>query len=152
MDIQIAKPDLTESKSIYNIINKDAEKYRILPRDLDEIRTEIRSFFVAKHDSGIIGCVSLYIYSDTLAEIRSLFVEENYKGYGIGKKLVFAGEKEGGSLGINQVFALTKIPGFFTKIGYKKVEKEIFPQKIWQDCLKCEHFPNCDETAVLKEL
>jgi amino-acid N-acetyltransferase len=37
-------------------------------------------------------------------------------------------------------------------LGFKKVDKTVLPHKIWTDCLKCVKFPDCDETAVLKEV
>ena len=40
-------------------------------------------------------------------------------------------------------------PGFFISLGFKEVEKEMFPEKIWADCLKCAKFNCCDEKAVL---
>ena len=36
--------------------------------------------------------------------------------------------------------------------GFRIVNKDMLPQKIWADCIKCIKFPNCDETAVLTEL
>jgi len=28
----------------------------------------------------------------------------------------------------------------------------VFPQKIWSDCIKCAKFPECDETAMIREI
>jgi amino-acid N-acetyltransferase len=32
------------------------------------------------------------------------------------------------------------------------IDKNSLPQKIWGECLKCHKFPECDESAVMKEL
>ena len=55
-------------------------------------------------------------------------------------------------MGLKKVFVLTYVPDFFKKIGFKEVDKSVFPHKIWSDCLKCPKFPDCDETALMIEL
>jgi amino-acid N-acetyltransferase len=37
-------------------------------------------------------------------------------------------------------------------MGFKRVDKNVLPQKIWGDCLRCVKFPDCDEVALVKEL
>ena len=51
-------------------------------------------------------------------------------------------------LGFGEVFALTRVPGFFHKLGFVTVEKGRFPLKVWSDCARCARAPCCDETAV----
>jgi len=41
---------------------------------------------------------------------------------------------------------------FFTRLGFKVVDKSLLPHKIWADCLQCVKFPSCDEIAVLLEV
>jgi amino-acid N-acetyltransferase len=60
--------------------------------------------------------------------------------------------KESRLLGVKRVFALTYQPDFFERLGFKKVDKAVLPHKIWTDCLKCVKFPDCDETALVKEM
>jgi amino-acid N-acetyltransferase len=60
--------------------------------------------------------------------------------------------KEALSLGLDMVFVLTYVPQFFAGIGFKEIEKSTLPHKIWADCIKCPKFPDCDETALIKEL
>ncbi len=59
--------------------------------------------------------------------------------------------KETKELGINRVFALTYKPEYFEKAGFKKIEKDELPHKIWSECINCPKFPDCDEVAMLKE-
>jgi len=41
---------------------------------------------------------------------------------------------------------------FFEKCGFAVTDKKVFPQKIWSDCIKCAKFPECDETAMIREI
>jgi amino-acid N-acetyltransferase len=100
----------------------------------------------------IYGVCGLGICWEELAEIRSLAVSVDEQGKGFGSRLVMACLEEARSLGLSKVFALTYVPGFFVRFGFKEVEKLVLPHKIWADCLKCHKFPNCDETAVMLDL
>ena len=56
---------------------------------------------------------------------------------------------EAHSLEIPTVFALTYQPGFFEKCGFRIVQKEDMPQKVWKECINCPKFPHCDEIAMV---
>jgi amino-acid N-acetyltransferase len=148
--ITVRKAVPEDAAAIQEVLDHYASEERLLRRSRDEIIENIRDFFVALHEGLVCGCCALKIYSDTLAEIRSLAVREGDQHQGAGAALMDACEQEALSFGIRDVFALTYIPDFFKKRGYGIAAKEIFPQKIWRDCFKCSQFPDCRETAVLK--
>jgi amino-acid N-acetyltransferase len=54
-------------------------------------------------------------------------------------------------LGVKEdVLVLTYLPGFFEKLGFREIDKESIPEhKIWADCIKCIHFPVCNEVALV---
>lgn len=43
--------------------------------------------YLATHDGKVAGCVALGKLSDTVGEMRTLFVRPNFRGLGVGKKL-----------------------------------------------------------------
>lgn len=130
-----------------------AAEGKLLPRSADELLENIRDFQVhPAADGSPAGCCALRIYSADLGEIRSLAVSPGAGGHGAGSALIAACEADARRLGITRVFALTYIPDFFLRLGYQVVSKETLPQKIWRDCFKCAHFPNCGEIAVVKHL
>jgi amino-acid N-acetyltransferase len=148
----IRKARLDEIKEIQRLIKLYAPRGGILPRSLSELYDHLRDFFVFIRNRKVIGICALHICWDDLAEIRSLAVQEEDRNKGIGAKLVKACLEESRLLGVKRVFALTYEPEFFERLGFKKVDKTVLPHKIWTDCLKCVKFPDCDETALLKEL
>jgi amino-acid N-acetyltransferase len=83
-----------------------------------------------------------------IAEIRSLCVDETFRNRGIGGELVRACLEDAKPLGVTRVFVLTYIPDFFQKMGFSHVDKGTLPHKVWSHCLKCVHFPNCEEVAM----
>ncbi|MDD2654809.1 MAG: N-acetyltransferase [Candidatus Omnitrophica bacterium] len=149
----IVKAKLDNAKEIHKLINLYAEKDMMLPRSLNEIYENIRDFWVYLDNSRVIGAVALHVVGwDDLGEIKSLAVEAANHKKGIGRKLVDSCIEEAKKLGIKKVFALSFVPDFFKKLGFKVVDKKEFPHKIWAECCNCPKFPNCEEVALAKNI
>ncbi|MFC1869578.1 N-acetyltransferase [Thermodesulfobacteriota bacterium] len=151
----IRKAVVKEVGEIHKLLGHYADEGLLLPRPLSELYEHLRDFFIIEdsdRQGSIIAVCALGICWEDLAEIRSLAVAEVFQGKNVGTQLVERCLEEAVSLGLSKVFTLTYIPAFFTKIGFKEVEKSALPHKIWADCLKCPKFPDCDETAMMKEL
>jgi len=148
MNIRNAK--ISDVKAINALISSYAERDRMLFRSISDIYENLQAFTVAEADGNVVGCCALEIIWSDLAEIKSLAVDEANKEKGIGKMLVTAALEQASLLGVPRVFALTLEPEFFEKLGFKVVEKETLPMKVWSDCARCPKQQNCDEIAVLK--
>lgn len=151
--MSIRKARISDINAIHKLINDFAQKGHLLPRSLSELYDHLRDYVVIERaGQSIIGVCGLRICWEDLAEIKSLAVAPEFQGKGYGRRLVEASVQEAREYGIGKVFTLTYIPGFFVKLGFEEIEKSELPQKIWADCLKCPHFPNCKETALIKYL
>ncbi|TBL70426.1 N-acetyltransferase [Paenibacillus thalictri] len=138
---------------LYEIINGYAEKGIMLPRSKKALNDQIDSFIIAVDEDGqFIGCGSLTRLGQDLVEIRSLGVSDGYQGKGIGKMIVTRLVEEARKMNITKVMALTYEVAFFERNGFSVVQKEIFPEKVWTDCIHCKKLHCCDEIAVLKRL
>ncbi len=147
----VRKARVKDVKRIHELIDFYAKQDMMLPRSEGDIAEGIRDFLVYE-DGRVSGCAALHVYSDKLAEIRSLAVACQDVNKGIGSGLVEACLDEAKGLGIKGVFALTQKSEFFKKFGFNPVEKKELPQKIWSDCSICSKFAKCDEVAYMKEL
>jgi amino-acid N-acetyltransferase len=151
----IRKARIKEVGQIHRLLGHYAGQGLLLPRSLSEIYDHLRDFFIMEDSSKngeIIAVCALGICWEDLAEIRSLAVMEEYQGKDYGSLMVNRCLEEAESLGVKKVFALTYVTGFFSKIGFKQIEKSALPHKIWADCFKCPKFPDCDEIAMMKAL
>ena len=148
------KPTLSHIPQMQRLVEGEVANGVILPRSDDEIATNIRSYTVAADaDDNIVGYVALHIHSPRLAEVRSLVVGAPWRGRGIGRRLVELALEEGKSLGVRDVLALTYSKEFFERLGFNEIQKSDIPEhKIWQDCIKCKHFPVCNEVAMMRGL
>ncbi|HKA59845.1 MAG TPA: N-acetyltransferase [Gemmatimonadales bacterium] len=121
----------------------------LLPRSNYDLCRHIKEYVVAvAPDGAIVGTGSLKVYSTSLAEIAGLAVRNDQQGRGVGKALVEALVLDARALGLTEVFGLTRKPLFFMRLGFRVVEKEQFPLKVWADCARCPRQHACDEVAV----
>ncbi len=150
MNIRNAKID--DVKAIHALITDYAERDIMLFRSLPDIYENLQSFNVVEIDGNIVGCCALQIIWADLAEIKSLAVDGNTTGRGVGKALVAAATEQAGNIGLPRIFAFTLTPDFFQKLGFEIIEKDDLPMKVWSDCATCSKQQNCDEIAVIKKL
>jgi amino-acid N-acetyltransferase len=138
---------------IQEIICAHAELGKMLFKSYAQLYEDLRDFGVYETEGGdVVGCVALTIIWADLAEVRSLAVDEEYRGKGIGRKLVEWTVEEGRRLGIRRLMALTYEQTFFERLGFDVVAKEALPLKVWSDCVRCPKRDGCDEIAVVRVL
>jgi N-acetylglutamate synthase-like GNAT family acetyltransferase len=91
---------------------------RLVPRERDELRQLIDTFWVAEEDGAIVGCCCLEVYSPKIAELRSLAVRESHRRRGIGAQLTAAAVEEANRRGIPQVLVVTSNRDFFERLNF----------------------------------
>ncbi|MCL6602497.1 MAG: N-acetyltransferase [Paenibacillus sp.] len=137
---------------LYLMIEEYAQKGIMLPRSRAALQRQIDLFVVAEMDGKVVGCGSLCRLGNDLVEIRSLGLRDEYQGKGIGSLIVNELTEEARRQKIPKIMALTYAVDFFLRNGFDIVQKEIFPEKVWTDCVNCSKQHACDEIAVLKML
>ncbi len=152
--VELVKATLDDILQMQSLITSEVTDGVILQRSDDEVATNIRSYVLAKEEGELLGYTALHIHSPRLAEIRSLIVSASQRGKHIGQKLVMFTLAEAKDLGvIEEVLVLTYLPEFFKKMDFIEIAKESIPEhKIWTDCIKCIHFPVCNETSLVYRL
>ena len=153
MQIKFIKAKLTDIACMQELVRPEVASGVILERSNDEVATNIRSYILAYIGEELIGFTALHIHTIELAEIRSLIIKNGFRGQKIGEQLVEKALNEGKALGVKRVLSLTYKQSFFERIGFIEIPKESLPEhKIWADCIKCKHFPICNEVSLIKEL
>jgi N-acetylglutamate synthase-like GNAT family acetyltransferase len=79
-------------------------------------------------------------------------VSKDAHGKGLGRTIVAAVEALARKRGIYDVFALTLQPEFFAAVGYQRVDRARYPEKIRRDCLGCARRFACNEICFAKNL
>lgn len=137
---------------IHHLIEIYAAQGNLLPRPMSELYRHLRDFFVIEVHGKVAACGALEIFTESLGEVRSLVVDDVFKGRGFGRMLVERIAEEARTIGLKRLMALTYVAPFFHKLGFTTVAMDTLPEKVWGICVKCYKFNNCDETAMLLEL
>lgn len=146
--MSVRRAKMSDVDSIYALTDFWAAKGEILPRTRDNIIHDIQNFVVAEIDGKVVGSASLYIYQTSLAEIRSIVIEESAHKQGQGEALVqylleFAHQME-----LQQIIVLTYIPQYFAKLGFNVIEKSSLAENIIEDSEPSPYKDPADEVAM----
>jgi N-acetylglutamate synthase-like GNAT family acetyltransferase len=140
---------ISDAEAIYRLIAHYAEQGLLLPRAEEEIRRSIGHFLVLHEKGNVVSCVALESYGADLAEIRSLAVDPQIRGRGVGSKLISFALAEARRRGIARVFAVTHAPDFFLRQGFEATRRQSLAEKIERDCRTCSKRRTCKLVAVI---
>ena len=141
-----------DAESIQNLLRIFSETGKVLFRSLDDITENILSFWIYEKNNDIAGVYSLKTGWGRFVELRSLVVDPQYSNQGIGTKMVEESIKNALLTDCDTLFVLTYAVPMFARLGFRVVDKEKLPHKVWNDCNACLHQENCDETAMVISL
>ncbi len=116
-----------DAESIAAVVNAWTDSGQTIARDEADVARSMRQFTVAVRggatgEERVVGCGSLVVGADHVAEIRSLAVDPEFTGRGAGSALARRLCEDGRKLGLDRVFVLTCEPAFFARLGFAPVE------------------------------
>ena len=151
--LQIRPAKASEADAIARLNNFFADQHLMLRRTPEMIALAIDDYLVAVDERGrIMACGALKTYSPSVAEVAAIAVSPDAQGLGLGRRIVTAVENLARKRGIPEVFALTLEPQFFEALGYLRVDRARYPEKIRRDCIGCARRFACNETCFAKPL
>lgn len=135
---------------IHALVRDFARENLMLSLSFGDITERLRDFHLVEDENGVVvGCAALHIVWEGLAEVRSLAVSRQVQGKGLGRMLIDALLEDARALQVTEVFTLTFVPDFFSKLGFVEIDRSTLPHKVWQECTRCPLFPDCGETAMV---
>jgi len=140
---------ISDVAAIHALVAHYAAQGLLLPRAAEEIRANIGHFVVQEDGHRVVSCLSLESYGADLAEIRSIAVEPENRGQGLGARLIASALAEARHRGIARVFAVTHAPQFFERQGFAAAARQSLTEKIERDCRSCSQQRTCKLVAVV---
>jgi amino-acid N-acetyltransferase len=140
---------ISDVAAIRSLVAHYAAQGLLLPRDAEEIRANIGHFMVQEDGHRVVSCLSLESYGADLAEIRSIAVDPENRGQGLGARLIASALNEARRRGIARVFAVTHTPQFFERQGFAAAARQSLTEKIERDCRTCSQQRTCKLVAVI---
>ena len=122
-EIRIIERDMTDLE--FSQMNAGFKDYELLHTGVNQ--TSDRLGFVILDDSKFIGCSSGLAYKNAekynnWCQLTDLFIQQEYRGQGLGKKVLNKLEEKLISLGIHNIWTWTagyEAPDFYKKQGYE---------------------------------
>lgn len=148
MNVQLRQGDPADAAAVHALIAANLEIGHLLPRTLADVESHAPRFIVAVDDQTVIGCGELAPLSGAVAEVRSLVVDERWRGQHAGIALVEALADRARDLGFVTLCAFTHQPSHFVRLGFSIVPHVWVPEKIAHDCVSCALFRHCGQYAV----
>src|SRR5262245_11552578 len=91
----------------------------------------LAGFFVARNGDEIVGMVGIEACCDRYALLRSTAVADEWKGRGLGRKLVERAIAEAEANGIEALYLLTTTAEhYFPSFGFARVDREDVPSEV----------------------
>jgi amino-acid N-acetyltransferase len=137
-----------DAAAIHQLISDNLQIGHLLPRTSDDIVEHAARFIVAEADGRVIACAELAPLSKTVAEVRSLVVDQDARGNHIGPRLVTELASRAVPRGFATLCAFTHQPSHFVRMGFTIVPHMWVPEKIAHDCTSCPLFRRCGQYAV----
>ena len=110
-----------------------------------DVDKHLLNFLVLEVGGNIIGTIGAELYGDA-ALLRSLAVNKDYQNKGFGQALYNELISKIKKMNINNIYLLTETAeGFFHKLGFQKIARELVPNSIKQTY---EYSTLCSESAV----
>lgn len=152
-DLFVRRARPADAAAISRLNNTFADDGQMLSRSPETIALAIDDYVVVQDASGtLLACGALKEYSPSVAEVAAIAVAKEAHGRGLGRAIVGAVEALARRRGVHDLFALTLQPEFFAAIGYQRVDRARYPEKIRRDCIGCARRFACNEICFAKTL
>lgn len=123
--------------SVLSLMSPFVKSGILLPRNFQELKSQLHNYIVYNVDGGIHACAALKKYDGDQMEIYSVAVDESYGNMGVGPKMINFLLEKAKSCGAKSVFILTtQTADWFEKLGFVADEIDSIPherKKIWSE-------------------
>ncbi len=136
MEITVRRARTPDVRAIRRLIDMYTADRRLLSKATVAIYEDVQEFWVADVDGGVVGCGAVHVLWEDLAEIRTVAVDENWRGHKIGHKIVSALLDTARELGVRRVFVLTFETGFFGSFGFTPINGTPVPHDVYEQLLR----------------
>lgn len=138
-----------DAQFIHDLIVRYQQAGHLLPRSLGDIAANISRFVVAIKDGSVLACAELAPLSRSVAEVRSLVVDETARGLGVGRMVIDQLRRRARVGHYRTLCAFTHDPRFFVRLGFSIVPHFWLPEKVSADCWSCPLFQKCGQYAMV---
>src|SRR5213078_1729758 len=118
MEVTVRRARTADVRGIRRLVSMYVADRRLLSKPTVALYEAVQEFWVAERDGAVVGCGALHVMWEDLAEVRTVAVDPDHHGRGIGMAILGDLIHAARTLGIRRVFCLTFETAFFERAGF----------------------------------
>lgn len=135
-DVDIREARTSDVRAIRTLMDAYAADRILLSKATVTLFEDVQEFYVAEADGLVVGCGALHVLWEDLAEVRTLAVDKEHRGRGIGDLLLRRLLQQARHLGVARVFCLTFEVDFFSRHGFTEIEGAPVSHDVYEQLLE----------------
>jgi amino-acid N-acetyltransferase len=121
-EVTVRRARTSDVQAIADLVDKYATDRILLAKERVTLYEDVQEFRVAEAGGAIVGCGSLHVMWEDLAEVRTLAVDPAWRRHGVGSALLEALVTQARELGVRRLFCLTFEVAFFSRHGFGVID------------------------------
>lgn len=126
----------TDVRAIRALVDAYSSDGHLLSKATVTLFEDVPEFLVAELDGEVVGCGAVHVMWEDLAEVRTLAVDPQCVGRGVGSLLLTALMDRARDLGVKRVFCLTFMVRFFSAHGFVEIDDSPIDTAVYEQLLQ----------------
>ncbi len=136
-EFTVRRARTSDVRRILEIVDPLVSRRILLGKERVDLYGSVQEFRIAESADGeVIGCGALHVMWEDLGEVRTLAVDEEWLGRGVGHALLEELEHEARDLGLSRLFCLTFEIGFFGRHGFEDMGDETVAPEVYAELVR----------------
>jgi amino-acid N-acetyltransferase len=136
MDVSIRRARTADVRAIRRLVDAYTAGGRLLTKATVKLYEDVQEFRVADAGDTVVGCGAVHVLWEDLAEVRTVAVDPQWHGHGIGHRLVAALLEAAREVGVRRVFVLTFETAFFGSFGFVPIDGTPVQPDVYEQLLR----------------
>lgn len=122
-EVTVRPARTSDVAAVRRLIDTYADDRRLLSKATVVLYEDVQEFVVAELHGAVVGCGAVHVMWADLAEVRTVAVDPDQHGQGIGSALLLRLLDQARAVGVSRVFCLTFETGFFARFGFAELDE-----------------------------
>ncbi|MFJ6748430.1 MULTISPECIES: amino-acid N-acetyltransferase [unclassified Streptomyces] len=136
--LTVRRARTSDVPAVRHLIDAYSRNGILLDKATVTLYEDIQEFWVAERDEDaeVVGCGALHVMWEDLAEVRTLAVDPQLKGAGVGHLVLDKLLRTASWLGVRRIFCLTFEVDFFVKHGFVEIGETPVDGDVYSELLR----------------
>ncbi|MCX5391458.1 amino-acid N-acetyltransferase [Streptomyces sp. NPDC006482] len=136
--VTVRRARTSDVAAVRRLVDPFVQRGILLDKATVTLYESIQEFWVAERDEDaeVVGCGALHVMWEDLAEVRTLAVDPEFKGAGVGHQVLGKLLQTARWLGVRRVFCLTFEVDFFAKHGFVEIGETPVDGDVYSELLR----------------